>query len=110
MPQRCVVKLEREVANEVSAPAKAAAGMLCAPHRERTGRDVPADVVVTGGTPMCRECFRGQAIRRIEERTILPHARKAPARAPLAASSDVVAGRAETASRNFRAPTASVTR
>jgi hypothetical protein len=39
-------------------PNKATPGMVCVPHRERTGVEVNADVV-TGGTAMCKSCFRG---------------------------------------------------
>jgi hypothetical protein len=55
------VEPQPEFREPVSPPTKAGAGMLCQPHRERTGANVPADIV-TVGTPMCRECFRGSPL------------------------------------------------
>jgi len=62
---------EPEQPNEVYPPTKAGPDMVCQPHRERTGATVPADIV-TGGTAMCRACFRGRPIDSVEERIALP--------------------------------------
>jgi hypothetical protein len=35
---------------------------ICAPHLERLGLKVPAAVEIAG-TPMCRDCYKGQPLR-----------------------------------------------
>lgn len=55
--QRWVIEREPEVRPAVHPPTKAAAGVLCAPHLERTGQRVQAFKVVHG-TPMCERCWK----------------------------------------------------
>jgi len=50
---------QTEFRSPVYPPMKAAAGVLCAPHRARIGVDVQADLVING-EPFCRDCYRGQ--------------------------------------------------
>jgi hypothetical protein len=48
---------QAEFRSPVSPPMKAAAGVLCAPHLERTGQRVQA-YKIAAGTPMCERCWK----------------------------------------------------
>ena len=50
---------QTEFRSPVYPPTKAAAGVLCAPHRARMGVAVQADVIING-EPFCKTCYRGQ--------------------------------------------------
>jgi len=53
------IEREPEVRSPVHPPTKAAAGVLCAPHRARIGVAVQADIIING-EPFCNTCYRGQ--------------------------------------------------
>jgi hypothetical protein len=54
-----VIPPQPEFRSPVYPPTKAAAGVLCAPHRARMGVAVQADVIING-EPFCKTCYRGQ--------------------------------------------------
>jgi hypothetical protein len=54
-----VIATQPEFRSPVCPPTKAAAGVLCAPHRARMGVAVQADVIING-EPFCKTCYRGQ--------------------------------------------------
>lgn len=54
-----VIPPQIEFRSPVYPPTKAAAGVVCAPHRARMGVAVQADVIING-EPFCKTCYRGQ--------------------------------------------------